>query len=91
MKKYKITSICTLTGKIKNDKDSIARVGKVGYVDICKVNKNDSCMMFIVNDGGYTGFITSKVTDIEKDFTRNWHKMIITTLNSIYFLEEVCD
>lgn len=97
MKKYQIRAITTLEGEPKTDQINLSRVDKVGYVNFCTVNKESSCMMFILDDGGYTSFITSAIVDIEEELTRNYTQMIVTTQNSIYILrtiegeENICD
>lgn len=89
MKKYKIMSISTLTGRIKTDKGSVSRIGKVGYIELCEVNGESSCMIFIVNDGGYSGFVTTKVVNDKEEVDGYTIKRIITTQNSIYTFREL--
>lgn len=89
MKKYKIQTICTLTGKIKTDKVNKARMGKVGYIDFCEINGEDSCMVFIMCEGGYGGFVTTKVVNDKEEVDGYTIKRIITTQNSIYTFREL--
>lgn len=91
MTKYKIASIRTLTGELKTDKSSVNRMGKIGYLQFCTIDENSSCMIFVTNDDGYTGFVTSKIVSCEEYTNKNIHGKIITTQNSIYFMEEVCN
>jgi len=91
MTKYKIASIRTLTGELKTDKSSVNCMGKIGYLQFCTISENASCMIFVANDDGYTGFVTSKIVSCEEYTNKNIHEKIITTQNSIYFMEEVCD
>lgn len=96
-KKYKIQSICTLTGELKIDKVNKGHIGNVGYVDFYEVNGEKSCMIFTKCEGGYGGFITTAVIDDKEEIDEYITTRIIKTHNSIYTLtevktgEEVCD
>lgn len=85
---YRITEIRECDNEIlKTDEDSVRRIGKVGDVRIIPFIGNGDNMVFL-DKSGLSGFITSKVVDIEQ---LSPISLCVTTKNSRYYLEEVQD
>lgn len=85
---YRITEIRERDGELlKVDEDSVRRMGKVGNIRIIPFIGNGDNMVFL-DKGSLSGFITSKVVDVEQ---LSPISICVTTKNSRYYLEEVQD
>lgn len=85
---YKITEIRECDRDLlKTDEGSIHRMGKIGDVRIAPFIGNGDNMIFL-EKGGLSGFITSKVVNIEQ---LSPISLCVTTKNSRYYLDEVCN